>query len=58
MREKTIIICIVFLLLVLGGLQAQQTSAAAGGEASGIGGTSSYTVGQTVYTSVSGTGGS
>ena len=58
MRKNKTITCVAFLLLVLGGLQAQETSAASGGEATGTGGTSSYTIGQTVYTSASGVGGS
>ncbi len=48
------------MLLLLGGtmtLQAQQTTTTAGGEASGSGGTASYTVGQTVYTTNTGTNG-
>jgi hypothetical protein len=56
MRIKKTIACVGFLLLGLG-LQAQESSSAAGGEAIGTGGTSSYTVGQTVYTSASGIGG-
>jgi hypothetical protein len=58
MRKKKSITCVAFLLLGLGGLQAQETSAVSGGEAAGVGGTSSYTVGQTVYTGASGIGGS
>ncbi|WP_196889626.1 T9SS type A sorting domain-containing protein [Aureivirga sp. CE67] len=47
-----------FILLGLGGLHAQENSSASGGEATGDGGVSSYTVGQVVYTSNTGTNGS
>ena len=47
-----------FLLLGLGGLQAQETPIASGGEATGSGGTASYAVGQIVYTTDTGTNGS
>jgi len=40
------------------GLQAQNAIPASGGNASGSGGTSSYTVGQVVYTTFTGTNGS
>jgi len=49
------------LLLGLGGatsLQAQETVITAGGEANGSGGTASYTVGQMLYTTHTGTNGS
>jgi len=48
------------LLLALGtaGLQAQETVPATGGDASGSGGSSSYTVGQLFYTTITGTNGS
>ena len=48
------------LLFVIGltGLQAQNTIPATGGNATGAGGTSSYTVGQVVYTTYTGTNGS
>ena len=39
------------------GLFAQQAVASSGGEASGSGGNASYTVGQVVYTAISGSGG-
>jgi len=38
-------------------LQAQSTIPASGGNATGAGGTVSYTIGQVVYTTISGTGG-
>jgi len=47
-------------LLVLGltGIQAQNTVSVTGGNATGSGGTSSYTIGQIVYTTNTGTNGS
>ena len=47
-----------FLLLGIGALQAQETVPASGGEATGGGGTSSYSVGQITYTTDNGTNGS
>ena len=47
-----------FLLLWVGGLYAQIAVTAIGGEASGSGGTVSYSVGQVVYTTNTGTNGS
>jgi hypothetical protein len=47
-----------FLLLVLGGLQAQEIPAASSGEATGPGGTVSNSVGQIVYSTHIGTNGS
>ncbi len=49
---------ITFLLIGIGGLHAQEIPTASGGEATGTGGTSSYTVGQVVYTTATGTNGS
>ncbi|PHR71933.1 MAG: hypothetical protein COA67_05610 [Lutibacter sp.] len=49
---------IAFLLLGLGGLHAQESPIATGGEATGTGGTASYSVGQVVYTTATGTNGS
>ena len=46
------------LLLGLGGPQAQESQTASGGQATGAGGSSSYTVGQVVYTTNTGTNGS
>ena len=48
----------VFLLLGLGGLNAQDATTATGGEASGTGGTASYSIGQLFYTTNTGTNGS
>jgi len=48
---------VAFLLLGLGGLHAQQTVTTTGSEATGTGGTASYTVGQVVYTTNTGTNG-
>ena len=53
-----IIMSAVILLLTIGSLQAQQTVTSAGGDATGEGGTSSYSVGQLVYTTATGVEGS
>ena len=58
MKLKKTITSVAFLLLGLGGLQAQESPTASGGEATGTGGTVSYSVGQVVYTSATGTNGS
>jgi hypothetical protein len=58
MKHKKTIPSIAFLLIGLGGLQAQETVATTGSEATGIDGTASYTVGQVVYTTATGTNGS
>lgn len=50
MKQKKTITSVAFVLLCLGGLHAQETVTATGGEASGGGGSASYTVGQTAYT--------
>ncbi|MBL4708006.1 MAG: T9SS type A sorting domain-containing protein [Flavobacteriales bacterium] len=55
MKQKKAITSITFLLLVLGGLQAQEAIPASGGDAIGAGGSSSYTLGQVVYTTNTGT---
>lgn len=52
------IISFAFILLGLGGLHAQESPTASGGDATGTGGTSSYSVGQLVYTTSTGTNGS
>tara|TARA_B110000305_G_C19144832_1_gene495266 strand:+ start:91 stop:570 length:480 start_codon:yes stop_codon:yes gene_type:complete len=49
-----IITSIVLLISALGGLNAQETVSAAGGDAAGIGGSASYTVGQVTYTTNTG----
>ena len=46
---KKIIVLIIFGCSIIS-IQAQQTTASAGGDASGIGGTFSYSIGQVVYT--------
>ena len=46
---KIIIVLIIFGCSIIS-IQAQQTTASAGGDASGIGGTFSYSIGQVVYT--------
>jgi hypothetical protein len=57
-KHKKTITSIAFLLLGLGGLHAQESPTATGGEATGAGGTASYSVGQVVYTTNTGTNGS
>lgn len=59
MKQKQISFT-VLLLLTMGitALQAQQSGNAAGGNATGAGGSASYSVGQVAYTYVSGTSGS
>jgi len=58
MKHKKTITSVAFLLLGLGGLQAQEAVTATGGEATGTGGTASYIVGQVFYTTATGTNGS
>lgn len=55
MALKKIKLTVLFVFGLLFLVQAQQTIPAAGGEASGSGGTISYTVGQLVYTTNTGT---
>ena len=57
MNQKKIIVALTLLIASSGGLYAQQAVSAAGNEASGTGGTSSYTIGQIAYTSNSGASG-
>ena len=52
------LITVIILIFGLTGLKAQETVPASGGEASGSGGSGSYTVGQIVYTTHTGTTGS
>jgi hypothetical protein len=57
--KRTKLLLIVFLLTCLGTVTvAQSTIPASGGNASGTGGSVSYTVGQTTYKSITGTNGS
>jgi len=59
MRHKKIIFSAILLIgLGLAGAQAQESVNATGGNASGSGGTASYSVGQVVYTTNTGTNGS
>lgn len=58
MKHKKTVMCVAFLLLSLGGLHAQQNTATTGGEATGSGGTASYSVGQVTYTTANGSNGS
>ncbi|MBN2729529.1 MAG: T9SS type A sorting domain-containing protein [Bacteroidales bacterium] len=57
-KKKTIICAIIFLGLGLSGLQAQTSINATGGNTSGSGGSASYSVGQLVYQTHTGTNGS
>ena len=50
MKHKKTITSVAFLLLGLGGLHAQESPTASGGDATGSGGTVAYSVGQVVYT--------
>ena len=52
------IISIVVLLLSAGGIHAQESPTASGGEATGSGGTASYSIGQVFYTTNTGSNGS
>lgn len=54
MKKRKIIAAAILLIASSGGLHAQQALPAAGNEASGAGGTCSYTIGQIDYTSNSG----
>ncbi|MEI8203858.1 MAG: T9SS type A sorting domain-containing protein [Bacteroidota bacterium] len=59
MQNKKLNLCALLLLVIgLTGLRAQQTIDGSGGNATGTGGTSSYSVGQIVYSTHSGTNGS
>ena len=58
MKHKKTFMIAVFVLLGLGGLYAQESPIATGGEATGTGGTASYSVGQIVYTTATGSNGS
>jgi len=58
MKHKKTITSVAFLLLGLGGLHAQESPTSTGGEATGTGGTASYSIGQVVYTTNTGTNGS
>jgi len=51
------LITVIILIFGLTGLQAQETVSAAGGEGTGSGGSASYSVGQVVYTTHTGTNG-
>ena len=58
MKHKKLNLCAVLLLgLGLSGIQAQETLPASGGKALGGGGEVNYTVGQVVYTTITGTNG-
>jgi hypothetical protein len=56
--KKVKLSAVILFSLALNGLQAQQTIPTSGGDASGIGGSVSYSIGQMVYTTNTGTNGS
>ncbi len=58
MIDKILVISTIFYLMGAGHLQAQNSPVASGGEATGVGGGISYTVGQIAYTTNSGSNGS
>jgi len=59
MQQKKLKFSTVFLFIIgLTGLQAQSTIPASGGNATGIGGSASYSIGQVVYIKFTGTNGS
>ena len=59
MKQKKVHLCAILLLFIgLTGLHAQEAVPATGGNASGIGGSASYTVGQVVYNTYTGINGS
>jgi len=58
LKYKKHILHAVFVFMGVGGLHAQQIVPASGGDAVGSGGSSSYTVGQVVYTTNTGANGS
>jgi len=57
MKRTTKLLMLLLLFIVSVHLQAQETIPATGGDATGSGGSASYTVGQVAYTTVTGTGG-
>src|SRR5665648_315019 len=58
MKQKRKIICIMFLCsLYIASLQGQETISATGGNATGSGGSVSYTIGQVTYHNLSGSNG-
>ena len=57
MKKKKLTVAVTLLMASSGGLYAQQAVPAAGNDASGSGGTCSYTIGQIAYTANSGTNG-
>ena len=56
--KKQVYYLIVIFLFCLGRIQAQEATLASGGDATGSGGSSSYSVGQIVYTTYTGSNGS
>jgi hypothetical protein len=58
MKHKNTFMSAAFLLLGLGGIHAQESVNGSAGEATGAGGTTSYSVGQVIYTTNTGSNGS
>jgi len=58
MKLKMTIVSFTFFFLLIGSVTAQETIGTSGGEASGSGGTNSYSVGQAFYITNEGTNGS
>lgn len=56
MKQKKVKLCILLLVLDLA-VQAQESPTATGGDAAGSGGAASYSIGQIVYTTLSGSNG-
>ncbi len=57
MKTTKILICLLFLVFFIPKLTAQKANVAAGGNATGAGGKVSYSIGQVVYTTSTGAGG-
>jgi len=55
MKQRKLVLSALLLTLVLGTIKAQEAVATAGGESSGSGGSVSYTLGQTFYSTHDGT---
>ena len=55
MKQRKLVLSALLLTLVLGTIKAQEAVASAGGESSGSGGSVSYTLGQTFYSTHDGT---
>lgn len=58
MIDKKILSVVIFFLLSLVKISAQETTTTSGGDASGVGGTTAYSVGQVIYTTNTSSSGS